>query len=213
MNVKLKNIAYLNDKQIQQLHQITSNPELMKTIGAGKPLSWNTLLDYLKDEKIEETKSNKNRTYWSYAILSNNIVAGFFVLKRIKLTSDFIKYHNEKDNLKRKNIKHTQKKNSHNTQSSKKFKKLSYQDITLITRIIVDKKYQGKGFASKAVSIILKIISGIFHKKKVNVLSIIDPANTPSIKVLAKYDFKLIGTHDYRGKDYNVYLHKLPLVN
>jgi ribosomal protein S18 acetylase RimI-like enzyme len=214
---KLKNIAYLNPKQIQQLHQITSNPELMKTIGTGKPLSWNTLQNYIKDEQIEETKSSKNRTYWSFAILSNNNVAGFFVLKKIKLTPDFIKYHNDTNNINsqpsnknNKNIKKTIKNKAvSKKKSSKKIPKLSDQDITLITRIIVDKKYQGKGLASNAVGKIIKMIPSSFAKKKVNVLSIIDSSNIASIKVFTKYDFNLIGTHDYHSKDYNVYLLKI----
>ena len=199
LNISLKNIVYLNKKQIQQLVDITAKPEIMKHIGDGTPYTKSKIIEFINYERTQLKLSPYVRVYWTYAVLNNNDVIGLFALYR-KNISNLKLNRNLTQNSK------NQKKNL--TRKSKSFTKIKTAPITIAMRRLLDTNYQGKGIGGIIFNIMMNILTNCYFTKDtipVDIISIVNIDNERSNALQVKSGLEYLGTYNDNKINRNIY--------
>jgi hypothetical protein len=155
----------------------------MKHIGKGNLWSKQDIIQFIKDETLESTKSCVSRMYYSFILLCNNEVIGFIAGRKNKalLPKNISPY----DLLLRMFIS--------STHSGKGYGKLLLKLFIKIYSKIVSKEHE-----------LIKLKS---TNKAIQLFSDIDKKNIPSIKIHLANDFIFNSNIKYpNGKYYNRYL-------
>jgi len=204
MEILLKNFAYLNKKEIDELVKITTKPEIMKFIASGDLYTKKDIIAFITDEKKQEKLNSYIRQYWTYAVMHDNKVIGMFVFYKIPFQKQIphINYIDKEAERYFKRIK---------SQTKPKTKKRKTCDLFICYRILIDTEYQGKGLGFKILKISKQILTrDIFppsFKCNINLLAYVDEKNLPSVKLQEKVGYKLIGTFFDKNKNimFNLY--------
>ena len=194
MNITLKNIIFLSEKQINQLAIITAKPEIMQYIGSGQPYTKSQIFDFIRDERKQIKLSPYVRNYWTYAILNNDDVIGLYALYR----KNAAKIQFKKMSMRRSSRSKSTRKASHKS-------KPKFAQTTIATRRLLDTEYQGKGIGNLIFEIMKNILLNCFFTNDripVDIISIANADNMPSNKSLTKLGLEFIGT--YIEKDGNI---------
>jgi hypothetical protein len=192
-NIKLKNFTFLSSKEINQLAEITTKPEIMKYIADGKIYNKSDLIEFKENEKKQNKLIPTKRFYWTYAILDGEDVIGMFVLYKIYLN-------------KFRPVPISKRRSKLNFAGTKK----NNNPITINTRILINTTHQGKGVGVKVYEIIQEMARKILFKnvkKPVYLISFVNTTNDPGNKLQIKAGFKLYGIYENHEKKkiFNVY--------
>jgi RimJ/RimL family protein N-acetyltransferase len=215
--IRLKNIAYLTDFEINQMAKITSKPEVMKYIGDGKPYTKKDIIGFVNDEKHQFIKNSYQRNFWTYAIILDNNIIGLFALYKISIgkyinNCEFINY-----NIKNYISKITGKP-AKNSKKQKRYSRSKKQTnwtnhIVISTRRLLDIEHQGKGYGYQVSKLVEDIINyELFpssYNGQVDLITFVDKTNRPSLKLQEKVGYKLIGTYTKDNHIYNMYHWKI----
>lgn len=135
VDLSLKYLFQLNNKQIQNLNKLVNDENIMKWIGNGKKWSSSKIQELINYSRNDYNLSFKNTQYLYISILLNNKVIGLCGLHKLP---DFpIKFYENKNNY-------------------KIIKGLQYM-------ILLNKKYHGRGYSSLILKKVIEINNKIFN--------------------------------------------------
>lgn len=161
-SIKLKNIIYLTNDEIDELVKITSDKELMKYINI--PYNKRKIMEFIKDEKDQ----NANRKYWTYAILLGTKIIGMYIIKKRELAKLlFI------------------------STKARKYLTTHLKNCGLYFSmvILIAGDHQGKGIGYKVIKMGEDLITKISQNSCI--IAFVDKNNIPSIKLHEKLSYKV----------------------
>jgi len=179
-SLRLETIANLNAEQITQLAKIYN------AHGSRTSLTEKEIKQFVIDEKIQNTKPDIQRIYYSYCVMYNDILVGYIIGKKTPLLLPKYLYHNTKPNK-----------------------------FDLLFSIGLDASYKNKGIGTRAIELFIKMyskrISGMGnYARAAKLYADIASTNIASMRAFEKNGFHyshdiMISSNPYKRYSRNVF--------
>jgi GNAT superfamily N-acetyltransferase len=179
--ITLTPIIDASNDDLQKLAKITTNQVLMNKIGAVALITYETLLEYKKQEIADATarKRTISRMYFTWLIKQFDAIIGFIALyKPIFNIIAAIKYFNLAT------------------------LKLLKSSNNYFMRLVIASAYQHHGIESSVISDIIQM----FRKHNIVIISLINSTNDELIKIHPEHKFNHIGTLTFRKALYYAFI-------